>query len=55
MNTINLYGVFLHRAIAGRAGPAESGSIGSNASKRYVGGFRDIDPEDIDEVGDRFP
>lgn len=55
MNTINLYRVFLHRTIAGRGGPAESGSIGSNASKRYVGGFRDIDPEDIDEVGDGFP
>lgn len=48
MNAIDLYSIFLYRSVTGRASPAQSSRIGSDASKGNIGRLRYIDAEDID-------
>lgn len=50
LNQISLYG-----SSARRPSPAESSCVGAYASKRDIRRLGDIDAEDVDELGDRFP
>lgn len=55
MYPINLDHVFLDGAIGSRLRPAQRGSIGANAGEGNIGGFGDLDAEDIDEFGHGSP
>lgn len=55
VNAIDLDQIFLDRPIREGPRPAERSSIGADAGEADVGGFGNIDTEDVDEFGDGLP
>lgn len=55
IDSIDLYQILLDRAVIRRFGPGESSSICSDTSKRDIGGFGNVNAEDVDQLGHRFP
>lgn len=55
VDTIDLDQIFLYGLLITRTTPAESGSVGTNASEADIGRLWYVDAEDVDELGDRFP